>query len=76
MATRVSEAAGRTTGASMFLRTTIGPAADPSEEQQPEPVLQVAAYLINRRYLYTVGRLKPQTLASSLTFIFLAANVG
>ena len=30
----------------------------------------------NLKYLYTVGRLSPQTLANSLTFIIPEANAG
>ena len=44
--------------------------------QQAGHTHKLAAYSINRRYLYTVGLDNPQTLASSLTFIFFAANVG
>lgn len=44
--------------------------------QRAGHILKLAAYSISRRYLYTVGLDKPQTLASSLTFIFFAAYVG
>lgn len=44
--------------------------------QQAGHILKITAYSINRRYLYTVGLDNPQTLASSLTFIFFAAYVG
>jgi len=44
--------------------------------QQAGHILKLAAYSISLRYLYTVGLLSPQTLASSLTFILFAANAG
>ena len=44
--------------------------------QQAGHTYKLAAYSISRRYLYTVGLDSPQILASSLTFIFFAANVG
>lgn len=43
--------------------------------QQAE-VFDCAAYLISRKYLCTVGLLRSHTLASSLTFILPAMNVG
>ena len=51
-------------------------AAAPSEGRRAGANCSVWAYSISRRYLYAVGLLMPQTLASSLTFILFAAYVG